>query len=958
MESNSEATAAQETSQLVVCPSAVEKAGYRAYAVLIALALWLLGTISAAASDAPPASLRPLADRALTSLAERIEPPPVRFVFGCAVRRSEGAPLREYILRQQAQAIDALLTSATTPEAVDRVTHLLERLQRDGYAGAEANWLSDTSPGGPVGLRLADSLGELPEALEERMHPGCRPDGYIVPLGRDNQKLGAFARTDYQRLTEQEPGDPWHWLVLGWLAGPEGEAAVLRSLAVAKEFGSPDAARAQIFAWQQMAWLRRQQGRGSEALSAALEALRLAENATGQEPAENAGMETQAATEQAWRDFMQAGSTLAITLEDIGKRAEALDVLEGLLPVQRQLVELRPEDMPAHYALIDTLLRMGALQDALDSRTTGASAGQSSPTQEAFSLLLQLQQRTPYTPMLSPAAWHGVVSYAVNLAALLTLPLGWALLWRYRRRIAQLMKLTADRTTSSVSAVASGLQRSSTPIETVADEGLLPHEAHSATVSLRRAVVVEIVAGLAFGLVAAWLQLRAGGHEPNVNRIAMITWPWAWPTVLALGLIWGGDRHRTLLALAGYFIGLLLICAHIALGDTPTMSIYGIRTPAFFQGLVFWVTTLSASPILLLFLNRAIRSIGPSLLAMMLVATAGGMLAQLAASTPAGMTALVTANGIMHLPTGWVLHIATLAGMVAFAPLAWVLGKLLRTAYAAKWLSDQSLVIDTLWIFQASLLSIDLTWEIGHEGWIGLGAFLLYKLITVAGMWPAARAARKRKPLRLLLLRVFSRRDKEGKTVSRRASAEKLFDLINSRWRYAGPIYMIAAPDLASSTIDPDEFLDFLAGRLHERFILNPSDLQARLAALDDRCDFDARWRATEFFCGEETWRTAVQALMARSDLVAMDLRDFRPENEGCRFELQALVDLVPIQRVLLLVDKSTDISFLKATLDFCIGQAPANSPNAKALGEIAMVNIDHGEQAAVDRLLQMGAAG
>ena len=79
------------------------------------------------------------------------------------------------------------------------------------------------------------------------------------------------------------------------------------------------------------------------------------------------------------------------------------------------------------------------------------------------------------------------------------------------------------------------------------------------------------------------------------------------------------------------------------------------------------------------------------------------------------------------------------------------------------------------------------------------------------------------------------------------------------------------------------------------RFILEPADLPARVAALDER-DFDARWRVGELYCGNDTWRDAVRALMARSDVATMDLRGFGPENQGCVFELHSLLDLVPAQ--------------------------------------------------------------
>jgi hypothetical protein len=464
---------------------------------------------------------------------------------------------------------------------------------------------------------------------------------------------------------------------------------------------------------------------------------------------------------------------------------------------------------------------------------------------------------------------------------------------------------------------------------------------------------VQVAAGLAFGVAAAWLQLRADDTDPSVLRIALMSWTWAWPTVLALGFIWDGDRRRQRLAWAAYLAGLLLICTVIALRDNPPMAILGVTVPAFLQGLIFWALSLSFSPFLLLFLNRAVRSIGPALLAMLLVAMLGGTLALVAVSTPAGMAAGASLLGATGLPVGAMHPAVVLAGALAAAPLAWWIGRRLRAAYAAKWLSDQGLVIDTLWGFQAAVLAFDLARSVGPVGWLGLGVFALHKAITMAGMAPAARAARRRRPLRLLLLRVFTRRDRKGRRESRRAHAERLFDVLGSRWRYAGPIAMIGAPDLASSTIDPDELLDFLAGRLRERFILDPAEVPARLAAIDDRSDLDARWRVTELFCGNDAWRPAVLGLMGRSDLVAMDLRDFGPDNQGCLYELQALTELVPADRVALLVDGSTHREFLQSTIDDCLARVPANSPNARAGARLALVDVAGGEQSAVDELLR-----
>jgi hypothetical protein len=844
-----------------------------------------------------------------------------------------------------------LLASASAPADAKHVRRVLGELQRKSYSRDADARLADTPPGGAAGLPLAASLGELPAALHERLRPGGRCGStYVGLVGRTFLPLGALARVDYQRLTELEPADPWHALVLAWLAGIEGEPALQRALATAQSMPSGENARVQIFAHQQLAWLRLEQSRAGEAHEAAKVAMRMAE-----ETLRRAGNGlAQPAIEQALRDTAQSGSVLALVLEDAGQKGAAFEVLLGVAAQQRRLIELRPEELPAQLALIDTLGRLAVLRDA-----AGPPAATFAPAKayldEAVALYRRLEQRTPYSPMITGSKWPGILLTAAGMAGGLTLIGGWALLWRYRRRIAQLMMAPARGTAAPLPRPDKPFRPlAATPAPATGDAAALTAQAATA---LRRAALVQVAAGLAFGVAAAWLHLRADDTEPSVLRMALMSWTWAWPTVLALGLVWDGDRRRRQLAWTAYFAGLLLICTVVALGDTPPKTMFGVTIPPFFQGLLLWAVSLSFSPFLLLFLNRAVRSIGPVLLVMMLVATLGGSLAIVAASTPAGTAALGSVTWILGLPTGAALPATQLAGMLVAAPLAWWLGQRLRAAYAAKWLSDQSLMIDTLWGFQAVVLTFDLALSVGPAGGLGLGVFALHKAVTLAGMAPAVRAARQRRPLRLLLLRVFTRRDRRGRLESRRTDAERLFDLLGSRWRYIGAIAMIGAPDLASSTIDPNEFLDFLAGRLRERFIVDPAGVPARLAAIDDRCDLDARWPVTELFCGDDAWRAVVLGLMARSDLVAMDLRDFGPDNQGCIFELQALIDLVPADRVALLVDGSTHREFLQGTIAACLTRVPITSPNAQAGVQLALVDVARGEQMAVVQLLRMASS-
>ena len=50
-------------------------------------------------------------------------------------------------------------------------------------------------------------------------------------------------------------------------------------------------------------------------------------------------------------------------------------------------------------------------------------------------------------------------------------------------------------------------------------------------------------------------------------------------------------------------------------------------------------------------------------------------------------------------------------------------------------------------------------------------------------------------------------------------------------------------------------------------------------------------------------WKAAVTHLMGEASLVAMDLRGFGPHRRGCVYELETLLDTVPLDRLVFLID-------------------------------------------------------
>jgi hypothetical protein len=234
----------------------------------------------------------------------------------------------------------------------------------------------------------------------------------------------------------------------------------------------------------------------------------------------------------------------------------------------------------------------------------------------------------------------------------------------------------------------------------------------------------------------------------------------------------------------------------------------------------------------------------------------------------------------------------------------------------------------------------------GVVGWVGLAAFAGYKLVVVLGVSRLQRAAARRPVPQLLLLRAFGARRR----------SEQLFDLLAARWRYAGNIQLIAGPDLASTALAVDVFLDFVSGRLRRNFIHNRDDLETRVNALDRRPEPDGRFRIDTFFCASDTWKQTVARLIGRVDIVLMDLRGFTKNHAGCVFELRALMGMAARERIVLLLDRTTDEPFLQATLRGIGGPlAAAPAPAARiAQAQPHVLRVDRAPAAAVRRFLNI----
>jgi hypothetical protein len=224
-------------------------------------------------------------------------------------------------------------------------------------------------------------------------------------------------------------------------------------------------------------------------------------------------------------------------------------------------------------------------------------------------------------------------------------------------------------------------------------------------------------------------------------------------------------------------------------------------------------------------------------------------------------------------------------------------------------------------------------WQIGIIASVWIGATL-----SVYG-WLIHRAATGGARRSLLLLRVFSR--------SRRS--ERFLDTLQSRWRYIGPIYEIAGPDLARLNVDAYELEKFLTYRLHEAFLFAGTDDRQLADRLDSEPDREGRFRVNEVFCLDSAWRETVGQLMRMSDAIVLDVRGFDRGRLGTEFEIELLARSGLLPRVLAVGDATTDWALFDGRIQ-AAGCVPGDVARAPIAGKDA-----------VDRFLRVlmgGAAG
>ena len=545
-------------------------------------------------------------------------------------------------------------------------------------------------------------------------------------------------------------------------------------------------------------------------------------------------------------------------------------------------------------------------------------------------------------------ALTGQLAFVLITSALLALLLSLACLAVYKRAVIRAMRRRASGsdvhptqgpTTDSAGVPGQG------PLSINISTRSLNALGASATSSLfnqarRRpweAALVLGIAGIFFSAVMSLAFFQSSKIEPNWLSLLALAVSYVWPAALTTIIVAAQARRTKLAILVLYFLIFALINA-IAMSFSPTLRIGHV--------ILYWaVYNVPPSLLLMIFLNRRIRAVGPLVLTFMIVGVTGATLAaSLAGSNERILRSMAEIGFSLGLgATGVFLGIHIL-GFIPFAILAWLTLHGVRRLYEQKRISDQTLTVDSVWLTFGLANSIGFVFS--GAWWIlsGLFAFLIFKLSSSAG-FKLLRKLRTNTPgyRKLLLLRVFA--------LGRRSEA--LYGKLGKSWRTVGSIQLIAGPDLATSTVEPHEFLDFVSGRMARRFIDSAQALELGISRMDLQPDADNRLRVNDFFCHDDTWRMTLARLANECDAVLMDLRGFSDQHAGCVFEINELFNLLPLQRVVFAIDETTDQKFLEMTMRQAWSGMRSESPNRRSTpAEASLVQLDRASRGHVDNLL------
>jgi hypothetical protein len=527
----------------------------------------------------------------------------------------------------------------------------------------------------------------------------------------------------------------------------------------------------------------------------------------------------------------------------------------------------------------------------------------------------------PLTTPSRDSTLPGVLIIGLLAGGLITLVASFTILSRYKRAVQKVLERDAPekRPTSAVDVQAArsgeaylrSWQETTPPL-------LLYAQARA-----RRLGAVYSVAGLSAVLVwtgAFLLEAEAYGVKPALAFFVIF----AWPTVICWNQVTGWSfktRRRNDLLYAATF-AILIVVLWLGFAKSP-----GQLLKAFF------LANLIPTLLILAFSAPPVRSIGPCMLALFTSCALGTW------ATPHFFQQYVSAllllshlRDRLNISALQVVGLLMVASAIIFFSVGWLLMWLVVRNYRIHRNSDQSIQIDSIWliwcVIEAIFISTSSPTSTGKGAYLALFGFPVYWIVRKVGFaWLRRRDKASIPGISLLYLRRFALNSK----------TDRLFRAISLLWRFVGEVRLLGGSDLARTTIQPHALLNFISF-LGINAFSSQEKVDEQVKDLPQAADPDTRLRVSDFLCSYGVWQSAVSELIQRSEVVLADFRGFNQQNEGSRYEIEALLSLKPLERVLIVTDTAAARDYLAAAITNFWQNMPSESPNYHVRREAARI--------------------
>lgn len=170
-------------------------------------------------------------------------------------------------------------------------------------------------------------------------------------------------------------------------------------------------------------------------------------------------------------------------------------------------------------------------------------------------------------------------------------------------------------------------------------------------------------------------------------------------------------------------------------------------------------------------------------------------------------------------------------------------------------------------------------------------------------------------PINMLVLRVFG------------SPYLSNFLALTNSWKWFGTTQRLDGPSTAGYR-ESDVF-NYLIGRVDKSIIENDSELSLALRNFKTICDNKLKFPLNSMQCNNDTWKDALQHLLDKADLIVMDLSNLSPENRGVIYEIQKLFDQFNKERIIFLINDSTDMKVLEKIINQAWNNKSKSSPNS-----------------------------